>query len=254
MILRLAPVLLVTLLCLGSGCATLNGARPLEPGETELGISIGGPVLEFGGGALPVPNLNIQGRHGLVRALNRPLDIAYGLNATALPFGILQGHVGVNWLLVHQKQGAPALAITYNQFFATNALGLPSKPKGELEGWAANQIEANLSWLIKQQLIYVGLAQYFDFGNPQLTLTPSFGVVLDTSPKKDGGVRLHFDFRWYAVTQKDIYDTIRWVPGHSGGQGAFGFGGGISVVLPSKKTPVPDEPPPEAGTGLEDGA
>jgi hypothetical protein len=243
------PLLPLTLvLLLGApGCATFSGARPLEPGETELGVSVGGPILQFGGAAIPVPNLNLQGRHGLARPLDRPLDIAYGLNLTALPFGILQGHVGVNWLLIHQRKAAPALAVTYNQFFATNAPGLPSKPKGEPAGWAANQIELNVSWLIKEQLIYAGLAQYFDFGNPRLTLTPSIGVVLDTSPKKPGGLKVHFDLRWYAVTQRDLYDAIRWVPRP---QGAFGFGGGISYVIPAggkgrtpAGSPSPVDPP-----------
>ncbi len=224
--------LLLLLAALGSGCATFSGARPLDPGQTELGVSVGGPVLQFGGAGIPVPNLNLQGRHGLAKPLDRNLDIAYGLNLTALPFGILQGHVGVNWMLIHQNKAAPALAVTYNQFFATNGPGLPNKPRGEPGGWAANQIELNFSWLLNQQLIYAGIAQYFDFGSPNLTLTPSVGVVLDTSPKKDGGLRVHFDFRWYAVNQRDEYVTIRWVPPR---QGAFGFGGGLSFVIPRKK-------------------
>jgi len=225
-------------LSLGSGCATFTGARPLEPGQHEFGVSLGGPVLQFGGAAIPVPNLVLQGRHGLARPLDRPLDISYGLNATALPFGVLQGHVGVNWLLIHQRNAAPALAVTYNQFFATNAPGLPSKPLGEAAGWAANQIEFNLSWLLANQLIYAGIAQYFDFGNPELTLTPSIGAVFDTSPKTVGGLKVHLDLRWYAVTKTDGYDAIRWVPRP---QGAFGLGLGVSWVIAPKTEPTPTE-------------
>lgn len=239
---RSALLTAVLLLTLGSGCATFSGARPLDPGQTEIGVSMGGPVLNLGG-PLPIPNLVLQGRHGIAKPLGRNLDIAYGLNLTGLAFGILQGHVGVNGMLIHQRKAAPALAVTYNQFFATNAPGLPSKPAGEPGGWAANQVEFNFSWLIKEQLIYTGLAQYTDFLNPQLALTPSVGVVLDTSPKKDGGLKVHFDFRWYAINQGNQFDAVPWIPRRVG---AFGFGGGLSFVIPRKAKMVqaaPEEAP-----------
>ena len=238
----------VLLLALGSGCATFSGARPLDPGQTEIGVSMGGPVLNLGG-PLPIPNLVLQGRHGIAKPLGRNLDIAYGLNLTGLAFGILQGHVGVNGMLIHQRKAAPALAVTYNQFFATNAPGLPSKPAGEPGGWAANQVEFNFSWLIKEQLIYTGIAQYTDFLNPQLSLTPSVGVVLDTSPKKDGGLRVHFDFRWYAMNRGNQFDAVPWVPRRVG---AFGFGGGLSFVIPRKAKMIQAAPEEVAAPVFEE--
>ena len=238
-------LLLVLCLVLGAGCATIPSARPLDPGMHEVGVSLGGPVLNLGGGTvIPVPNIVLQGRHGLAAPLNRPLDLTYGLNVMGLPFGILQGHVGVSWLLIHQNGPAPALSIADKQYFATNALGLENKPEATIEGWGANHIEVNFSWKIKRQVIYAGLSQYFDFGNPRLTLTPSFGVVLDTSPETDGGLMFHFDFRWYALNQTDTVDAIQWFPRP---QGAFGFGGGMSFVFGKKRASAPELDEPESG-------
>ncbi len=233
MIPRFGPLLALALLAsVATGCATFPAARPLEPGYHEVGVSIGGPVLRFGDGAIPVPNINVQGRHGVAAPLDRPLDVTYGVNLVGLPFGILEGHVGASWLLVHQKGPMPALAIADKQFFATNALGLRNKPDAVHQGWAANQLELYLSWEISSQLIYTGLTQYFDFGNPQLTLTPSVGAEFDTTPKKPGGLQLHLDLRWFAMTQVDQYDAIKWFPRPLG---AFGFGFGVSYVIAPRR-------------------
>lgn len=235
---RIALLALV-LLFAASGCATLPAARPLDPGHHEIGLSLGGPVLQLGGSALPIPLMNLQGRHGLPQLAKRNIDLTYGLNLIGLPFGILQGHVGMGWMLIEQRGAAPAFTISDKQFFATNALGLARKPAAKAEGWGANQVGIDFSWEIHRQVIYAGLTQYFDFGNPALTLTPSFGAVFDTSPETDGGLKMHVDFRWFAINQTDRYDAIRWFPRP---QGAFGFGVGLSYVFGAGANRKPEVP------------
>ena len=158
---------------------TLNGARPLEPDTHEVGFTIGGPMFEFGGGAIPVPSVIAEGRSGVVRLLDRPLDLNYGVNLTGLPFGLLQIHLGSSWLLAHQNDGVPAVSFSKRLFFATNVLGAGSKSEDALSAWGALQFEFTVSWLIDNQLIYVALAEYLDFGNPELTLTPALGAQFD---------------------------------------------------------------------------
>ena len=235
----------LALLSLLGGCATFPGARPLDPGQHEIGVTIGGPTVNLGG-PLALPNINLQARHGLVKRWERPLDITYGLNLIALPFGLLQGHVGLSYLVIPQRGPAPALAVSTKQFLAMNGPGLRAKPAAELAGWTANQLDLYLSWEISRQLIYLGLTQYTDFGSPHLTLTPSVGVVVDTTPKTPGGVMLNLDLRWYAMTQRNDYDAVRWVPE---ALGAFGLGVGVSVVFPGragKKAAAATQPEPEA--------
>ena len=212
------------MLTTASACATLNGARPLEPGQHEIGATLGGPFFEFAGAAIPAPNIVLEGRSGLVRLVDRPLDINYGTNLTAFPFGIIQLHVGTSWLLVHQDDTIPAVSWTQRFWFATNALGSGYKSGDDIiDAWGAWQLEFTASWEFDHQLLYLSLAQYLDFGNPELTLTPAIGAQFDFF--EPGGVRLQVELRWYAVNQPVELTTLSWWPG---GAGAFGVSVGVS--------------------------
>jgi hypothetical protein len=214
-----------------AGCASLSGARPLNPGEHEIGATLGGGVLMLGSAPIPMPNVIVQGRSGIAAPLDRPLDLNYGLNLGALPFGVLQGHFGASWLLAHQKGGVPAVSFTNRVWFASNLFGAGYHADKRMRFWGANQFEFDVSWVVKEQLIYVGLAEYLDFGNPQLTLTPVLGATFDADPKRPGGVRLHLESRWYGLNQHTQLNTVRWA---GGGQGVFGVSLGVSYVLGRK--------------------
>lgn len=209
---------------LAGGCATMTGARPLAPGQHAVGVTAGGGLVELGA-PIPLPNLVLEARHGLPELAGRPWDLGYGLNATGLAFGLLQGHVGSSWLLLPQQGAAPALSLTDRVFFATNLLGLPSRPEPRLQAWGADQVELTASWLVGGQLPYLSLSQYFDFRTPALTLTPALGAVFD--PREPGGVALQAEVRWYGVNQPDDVATVSWVPGNAGILG-------ISVGLSSR--------------------
>lgn len=197
-----------------TACATMNGARPLERGQHAFGVTVGGGLVELGA-PIPLPNVVVEARHGLPEVAHRPFDLGYGLNATALPFGMIAGHVGADWLLLRQDRGWPALSLTDRVFFATNLLGLGSKIDPQLELWANDQVEVTASWLVKGQLPYVSLSQYTDLGSPALTLTPAVGFVLD--PKTSGrGVALQTEVRWYGLSQPDEAATVTWVPNSMG--------------------------------------
>jgi hypothetical protein len=191
----------------------MTGARPLAPGQHAVGATVGGGLVELGA-PIPLPNVVVEGRHGAALVAGRPLDVHYGMNATGLAFGLVQGHVGASWLAVDQRGAAPALSVTDRVFFAANALALPSRPEPKLEGWGADQVELTASWRVKGQLPYLSLSQYFDFASPAFTLTPAVGAVFD--PGQVGGVSLQTEARWYGVVQPDEVGTVSWVPGSAG--------------------------------------
>lgn len=215
---------LLLLLC-GSwlaGCASLNGARPLEPGKHEFAATLGGGMVYFAGAPIPIPNVILEGRSGVAKPLNRPLDINYGINAFPLAFGILQVHLGTSWLLVHQNGGIPALSMTNRIWFASNFFGAGYKAEGGVGVWANHQLEFAVSWEIRHQLIYFALAQYTDFTNPSLTLTPAIGAHFD--PGKPGGFRMSVEVRWYGLTQKQAAYPFTFFPNALGSLGiSFGF-------------------------------
>jgi len=193
-----------------TACGTLSTARPLEQGETLIGATLAGPMIDFGG-PLPLPFAVVEARHGLPRLADRPIDLGYGLNLTALPFGVTAGHVGASWLLVEQDGGVPALSVGNRVFFGVNVPGGPDRPEPRVQGWGADQIELTASWKARRTLPYVSVAQYFDFRNPELLLTPAVGVQVD--PGDPGGFLFQGEARWFGITRSRDILIPTWIPG-----------------------------------------
>lgn len=204
------------------GCATLTTARPLEPGEHALGVVAGGGLVDLGA-PIPLPVVSLEGRHGVARVADRPVDVGWGVDATALAFGVVAVHGSSSILLFEQARARPALSLSDRLWFATNVVGLPSKPDPQLQAWLCDQVELTASWKLGQQLGYVALAQYVDFGNPTLTLTPAVGGVFDF--REPGGVALQAEVRWFGLGVADTAETVDWIPG---GTGILGVSLGLS--------------------------
>lgn len=210
----------LSLCCLLTACSTMNNARPMAPGEHAVGLTIGGPIVEFGV-PIPLPNAVIEGKQGVATVLDRNLEINYGLNLTGLAFGVIQGHIGGAWELLSQVGFLPALAVSTRVFLATNPLWFGvERSETALSFWGANQTELLASWMPGGQLIYTGIAQYTDFGAPSLLVTPILGTELDFGL---GGFRLQLETRYFAVGRSSTTENVNWFPGGRGGAGALGF-------------------------------
>ena len=204
-----------------TACATFNAARPLDQGETLVGATVGGALIDFGG-PLPLPNVVVEGRHGLPKLADRAIDIGYGLNLTGLPFGLTQGHVGASWLLLEQNQGVPAISLGNRVFFAMNVPGPPDREDPRFQAWGADQLEVTASWEVGRSLPYVSLSEYLDFRNPELLLTPAAGVQID--PADPGGFLLQAELRWFAFHRSPEIRNPPWLP-----QGAGALGISVSA-------------------------
>lgn len=214
------------LLPLLAGCGTMNTARPLSEGEHAFGPTFGGPLLKFGGVAIPLPNAVIEGRSGLPALKDHPFDLNYGLNLTAATFGVAQMHAGASLQLLAQQGGRPALSVSDRLFFATNGLDRRKDAHG---AWGMDQAELTASWKLQQQLVYGGLAQYTDFANPRLLLTPFAGAQLDFG--RPGGFGLQLEARYFGVNALQETSTLKWV---TFGRGAFAPMLGLSYTLPAR--------------------
>ena len=77
-------------LVVGAGCTTFNNARTLEPGQHAAMVTMGGPLADIPNvGVIPLPNVTVEGRHGIVDHL----DVNWGTHLLPAAFGALGGHV-----------------------------------------------------------------------------------------------------------------------------------------------------------------
>ena len=200
----------------------MNAARPLEPGQHAVGATFGGAVLDAGFVTTPMPNLNVEGRSGVTSFMDRPVELNYGLNVTGIAFGLGSAHIGGAWLAMEQDGARPALALVDRVHLTSNVFDTTKDTKDVM---AIMQLEALASWDTKPALLYVGAAQYLQFSNPMLTLTPVVGTELHLGQKWG----LQVEFRHYAITQnKEPLDTVVW---KTWGPGAYGVTVGFNRAI-----------------------
>jgi hypothetical protein len=197
-----------------TGCGTMNSARPLSPGEHALGVTLGGPMVEFSGAYIPLPNLIVEGRSGLNPLAGRPLDLNYGLNLTGMAFGVVGLHGGASWQLVEQDGFVPAVTLSDRLWLYNNYLDL-RKDASQRRLWAVDQIEFTGSYAVGRSLVYFGLAEYLDFAMPDLVLTPFLGSEIRPGDR----VGLQLELRHYGINQVQPVETVTWL---SPGSGAVG--------------------------------
>lgn len=213
--------IIVALTALLTGCGTLSGARPLQPGQHEAGVTLGGPMFQFGA-PVPLPNVVVGGRSGITRIADRPFDLGYGMNLTGLPFGIVALHGDAGWLMLDQKGAVPAFTVR-NKLFLSSNFAASGKVEGAPRGvWAADEIDLIASWKVDETILYGSIGQVFDFSNPELILVPAVGASIDFG--KQGGFKLQPEVRWWGVNRTTNQRNVQWIPARPGAIGVhLGF-------------------------------
>jgi hypothetical protein len=92
--------------------------------------------------------------------------------------------------------------------------------------WGLDQVELTASWDPGGQLVYLGVAEYLDFGAPSLLLSPFVGTELD--PGRAGGVGFQIELRYFALNRQPVSGVVPWV---SAGPGALGLTLGLRHTL-----------------------
>ena len=180
-------------------------------------------MLKALGPPIPLPNLVVEGQSGLSPVQGRPLDVNYGINTTALAFGTVGLHGGLSHLLMEQNGGMPSLSVTERLHFYNNWLD-NTKESEMRKAFFLNQIDLTAGWNIKQHLGYVGIANYLDIADPELTLAPFAGVQWNSTKK----LFLQAETRYLAINrQPEIVD----VPFATFGYGALSITGSIGFTF-----------------------
>ena len=224
-------ILLLLCMLLSIGCGSINSARPLEKGQHAVGVTLGGPMVDFAGSYIPLPNAVIEGKSGVSSVQGRATDVSYGLNITGIPFDIIGTQVGVSHLLVEQNGYRPAVAVSDKLFLYGNHISTTTEPSTK-GFWVHNQLETILSWSLHGQLLYTGLAYNLDFGNPEPVFSPFAGLEFfhrDSSP----GFGLQVEARYFALGMTSDFVSVEWYePLNSG---AFGFMFGVNYRIGGEK-------------------
>src|SRR5688572_23815817 len=147
-------VVFLPLVLMGS-CATYNNARPLEPGQHAVSATLGGPLTVVPNvGTIPLPNVTLEGRHGIAKHL----DVNYGLHLLPIAFGVAGFHVGGTYQLFDQPEVVvPALSVGQRLFVFTNMLdGRKERPSF----FQLSQTDLTASWKFFDQIVWIGGSGY----------------------------------------------------------------------------------------------
>ena len=176
-------------------------------------------MVNFADNYIPLPNAIIQGKSGVSALQGRATDVSYGLNLTGIPFDIIGTQFGASHLLLEQNGYRPAVSISDTLFLYGNHISTTTEPSTK-GFWLHNQLETTLSWSLRGQLLYTGLAYNLDFGNPEPVFSPFAGMEFfhrDSAP----GFGLQIEARYFALGMRSDFVSVEWYePLNSG---AFGF-------------------------------
>jgi hypothetical protein len=132
-------------------CATTRVVKPLAKGKTEVGISLGGPVVGQFNTVIVTPMTSVY----VARGLTDSLSVFGGLNGTSLLFGVAQLDLGATYQVLQQKGWRPGIAMSP----VANLM---------LDKWEWNfrfypQLDANAYWQYHKNkgLLYAGLSNWF---------------------------------------------------------------------------------------------
>ena len=202
----------------------MNAARPLDPGEHRIGFNFGGPFTTSLGPPIPIPSLVVEARSGLQPLGTLPIDLNYGLNMTTFAFGVTGFHAGASLHVLEQNGGIPALSVTERIHVYNNLIGA-GKPKEARAVWGINEFDLTASWLAGHHVLYVGMTDAIDFGDPELLIGPFLGAELRP---KGNRFAWQFESRWLGANfSPEVYD-VSWLNTGDPGNGLFTFTIGAS--------------------------
>ena len=122
---------------LGSACITVPVTETLPPGQSEVGMTLGGPLIAVPGGGptIPLPSITVDYRKGGADAW------AWSAGTHLLPtaFGAVGLHGGASYRLLQQDAYRPRVIVTNRLYLFSNHLDA-RKPSDSRGFWANNEL------------------------------------------------------------------------------------------------------------------
>lgn len=207
-------------------CSTTRALAPLQKGTAAATLSVGGPVLDFGGTPLPIPLASVGGIYGV--------DGKTNVHAALYPpplarFAIVGVDAGVSRELVVPRKARPRIMadLTLHSFFG----GLSDDPAGGFRLFPDLSVIA--AWPIPTDApkltLYAGIDSFVQ-PFPELRWVPSPEVGVQVFAGKHLGFQL--ESKWLEAWRPWGPYVADW---HGiGGNGALSLQLGV-VVYPSRE-------------------
>ncbi|MCK6612020.1 MAG: hypothetical protein L6Q78_13380 [Bacteroidia bacterium] len=146
-------VLILGLILL-QACAPTRVVKPLQKGEQQVSVHLGGPLLKFGGAPIPMPLSSVA----YARGINDKITAFGSLHTTALLFGVIQTDIGICRELYSHPAGFgisvnPVLNIAVDTW------------EGNKKLWPELSLNAYQSLYQKKLLLYAGSSTWFELAS-----------------------------------------------------------------------------------------
>lgn len=144
-------VLSIICISLFMSCAPARFVEPLDKGDLAIGVSLGGPTIDFGG-PLPLPLSSIEVGYGI----DSTLTVHGGWHTTAAAFGNAQIDAGITYQFLEQKKARPSLSISPAFNFIYNF------DSGDARIWPIIDVNAFWNYGKRRNYFYAGLNNYIE--------------------------------------------------------------------------------------------
>ena len=199
----------LTLALLAAGCGTTHYARPQGKGNTNLAVSVGGPIVELQEKPVPMPLATI----GVAYGVSDTVDVHGRIHPVLAGFDVIALDAGATWLALEPNGHIPALALVGSLFVSFDVSSAGS------QGGCATCLIADLhgvaSWAMDRHLVYLGfrsLLQAYPAPN-RMVLAPMAGGELRVGDL----VGLVLEMRWaLPLTARTRDDLSFYAPGDLG--------------------------------------
>jgi hypothetical protein len=210
---------LVLALCsvvFGAACITVPVTETLQPGQSEVGMTLGGPLIAVPGGGptIPLPSITVEYRKGG----GESWDWSVGTHLLPTAFGALGVHGGASYRLLDQDAYRPRLIVTNRLYLFSNHLD-GRKPTDSRGFWANNELLLTGAWDHGAATYYVHLMEHLDLALPGLVLTPALGAKYRFKEWE-----FFAEFRWFGANADNSKAVLQWQGIGDLGAQAIGLG------------------------------
>lgn len=203
-------------------CAQTRFVEPLKKGDISVGGNFGGPVIEYGSAAIPLPFFDAEVGYGL----DSNITIHGGLNLTSLVFGNIHIDAGATYKLLNQNKYIPNVSVTpaFNFVFDLYDHGAKFWP----------MLDANAYWNYGQRrnYFYTGFSNYFELSKtmandqPQTShwlFSPQIGHVVKGKNREKVNFQFTTEIKLLGINLNSTYSFIPYtgVTGNAGATGVY---------------------------------